>query len=635
MSKSTFNICWLTEATWFWLKEVKGSPYKAYCEICQKDFILSNMGRQAVVSHSKSASHRKKEFAMKNAQPMTTFLSSSLTAKTPSVVMEQSTPNILMPSPLPAASPFHQLSIAIPVVLPLTPSTTISTVTSASANYFQQESVTKAELVWSMKVIMSGYSYNSCRDLNNTMKAMFPDSHIAEQFSLGSDKASYLINFAIAPYFHEKLLLSATGATAYVICFDESLNEIAQRGQMDLIIRFWDDDKQQVATRYLTSVFMGHATAEDILHAFKTGLGKLDTNRLIQVSMDGPNVNWKFLQLLDDDISGSPEDPKLLEFGSCGLHVIHGAVKTGHGSTHWNLHGFLRALYYLFKNSPARRSDYVAITGSNVFPKKFCLIRWTENVAVTTRAMSILTHVRKYVQHVEKTPKCPTSESFKRVQTACVDPLLEAKLSFFSTVSSIVEPFLQKYQTSQPMIPFLYDDLNSVLHSLMSRLVKPEKLQDALKSLSLWTSQESNSFLCHVKNVDLGVAATSALQNAKCGDQARLAFRIECQTFLVDMVKKIIERSPLVYKLVRFVSCLSPMKMLDSREICEKRMRLLVQTLFDKRRLPSTTADAAKSQYSSLLSAAHGKWNDKFTNFSLAAHRVDTFFAGSYTVICY
>jgi hypothetical protein len=56
-------------------------------------------------------------------------------------------------------------------------------------------------------------------------------------------------------------------------------------------------------------------------------------------------------------------------------------------------------------------------------------------------------------------------------------------------------------------------------------------------------------------------------------------------------------------------------------------MRLLVQTLFDKRRLPSTTADAAKSQYSSLLSAAHGKWNDKFTNFSLAAHRVDTFFA--------
>ena len=37
----------------------------------------------------------------------------------------------------------------------------------------------------------------------------------------------------------------------YVISFDKSLNNLVQKGQMDLNIRYWDSDVDQVATRSL------------------------------------------------------------------------------------------------------------------------------------------------------------------------------------------------------------------------------------------------------------------------------------------------------------------------------------------------------------------------------------------------
>ena len=82
----------------------------------------------------------------------------------------------------------------------------------------------------------------------------------------------------------------------------------------------------------------------------------------MQVSMDGANVNWAFLDLLQENIkTANPEAPTLLQLGSCGLHVIHGADKTGQESTDRKLAKIICAFYSIFKKSPARRSDYLQI----------------------------------------------------------------------------------------------------------------------------------------------------------------------------------------------------------------------------------------------------------------------------------
>ena len=49
------------------------------------------------------------------------------------------------------------------------------------------------------------------------------------------------------------------------------------------------------------------------------------------LSMDGPNVNWAFQDILEN--YRKEEDPNassLLNIGSFGLHVLHGAYKTRH-----------------------------------------------------------------------------------------------------------------------------------------------------------------------------------------------------------------------------------------------------------------------------------------------------------------
>ena len=170
--------------------------------------------------------------------------------------------------------------------------------------------VIRAEVLWTMKVVMCHYS--------STFRAMFPDSGIAKTFTCGATKCAYLTCFGLAPYFHEQLVDMVRSTACYSISFDECMNRISQNEQMDFIIRYWDGNTNKVAVRYLGSEFLGHTTAVNRLTHFKQGISRLDPKQLLQVSMDGPNVNWKFYTDLTKE-RNSEELPKLLNIGSCGL----------------------------------------------------------------------------------------------------------------------------------------------------------------------------------------------------------------------------------------------------------------------------------------------------------------------------
>ena len=70
---------------------------------------------------------------------------------------------------------------------------------------------------------------------------------------------------------------------------DESFNMQLHQEQMDFTVRYFKND--QVMTRYLSSAFLGHTTIEDLKLKFEESTQNLDTKRMVQVSIDGPNVN--------------------------------------------------------------------------------------------------------------------------------------------------------------------------------------------------------------------------------------------------------------------------------------------------------------------------------------------------------
>ena len=83
-------------------------------------------------------------------------------------------------------------------------------------------------------------------------------------------------------------------------------------------------------SRYWNSKFLGHGTAADLERErerereFEKCMEELDQSKMCQISMDGPFVNWKFFNTVTKK---REEDklPALINIGSYGLHVIHGA----------------------------------------------------------------------------------------------------------------------------------------------------------------------------------------------------------------------------------------------------------------------------------------------------------------------
>ena len=91
----------------------------------------------------------------------------------------------------------------------------------------------------------------------------------------------------------------------------------------------------------------------------------------------------KFHDLPQEHICEAGQDAStLITVGSCGLHVVHHAFKTGAQASEWNVEEFLSSLYWLFVDSPARKEDFIEIRRSNMFPLKFCAHRWLENLPI-------------------------------------------------------------------------------------------------------------------------------------------------------------------------------------------------------------------------------------------------------------
>ena len=91
--------------------------------------------------------------------------------------------------------------------------------------------------------------------------------------------------------------------------------------------------------------------------------------------MDGPSVNWKFYEAVTKDRA---EDKlhQLINIGSCGLHLIHGAFKSEAEATNWNIKKVLQSAFQILHDSPARWEDYESVTGSKKYPLFFCATRF-------------------------------------------------------------------------------------------------------------------------------------------------------------------------------------------------------------------------------------------------------------------
>ena len=154
----------------------------------------------------------------------------------------------------------------------------------------------------------------------------------------------------------------------YSISFDECFNKVLQKTQLDLVVRCMKKRKSTLPIFYF-SIFR----ADSLKKALLSEIQDLNPKSLIQISIDGPNVNIASAKKVDTDRDATG----LINTGSGSLHIIHGAFKSRVEATLWKINKVLKHLCCLFDHTSARRDDYVNETGLTTF-----IILWHKMVRI-------------------------------------------------------------------------------------------------------------------------------------------------------------------------------------------------------------------------------------------------------------
>ena len=176
---------------------------------------------------------------------------------------------------------------------------------------------TQAEIRWVLKVVYPQFTFRSRLGLRELFQSMFGDNDAIKHSSLNKTQCSYQINFGLASYFKDKLLLAIKASPFYSV-LSRAMNSVLQEEQMDIHIRFLDCENSLVETRYFDSKFMYRANQDNLCQLITRSTEGLPKTNMNQLSVDGPNTNWavleKFIAAREEN-----DEPKFAEVGGCSL----------------------------------------------------------------------------------------------------------------------------------------------------------------------------------------------------------------------------------------------------------------------------------------------------------------------------
>ncbi|CAF5217596.1 unnamed protein product, partial [Rotaria magnacalcarata] len=163
------------------------------------------------------------------------------------------------------------------------------------------DQVSQAEILWALKSVQNAFSYKNADDVGEVFRTMFPDSKIAQKFSIQHSKMSYSISHGLGPYFRDLLIKDIKNCERFVLCFDEETNN-QNKKQLDLYFRYW-------------SYAQANVVVDGILDAFHTD--GIDIGKLLMLSRDNPNVNETVEKMINDVMK--KVNAELLNIGTCNL----------------------------------------------------------------------------------------------------------------------------------------------------------------------------------------------------------------------------------------------------------------------------------------------------------------------------
>lgn len=222
--------------------------------------------------------------------------------------------------------------------------------------------------------------------------------------------------------------------------------------------------------------------------------------------------------------------------------------------------------------------------------------RWLENVPVAEKGLELWPNIKEFIDAVQarKVPD-PKNRSFKILQECAADPLFEAKVNAFISVAKVVSPFLQKFQSDAPLLPFLCADLQMMITTLLQRFVTQSTL-DSLNTIAKLAALDltDKDVLLPPKKVDVGFVAKGILKrklaDKKTSELQVLTFKTCVRDFLQALVQKVLDKSPIRYGLARNLLWMAPKEFVkkDQRQSNKTQLQNCLQVLVAAKRVAET-----------------------------------------------
>ena len=306
--------------------------------------------------------------------------------------------------------------------------------------------------------------------------------------------------------------------------------------------------------------------------------------------------------------------------------------KAGAKASEWGTSDVLSALHWLFVDSPAKRDDFATITGSSIFPQKYCKHRWLENVPVAQCAVDIWPNVCVYVKAVSVKRNDytePSSKSYRVVKDAVADRLMLSKLAAFMSIAMQLQPYLTAFQSDNPLMPFVCGELSSIVRALMKRIVKPDILDEATSTTRLLAVKYKESANClRPQKFDVGYLAGAStkelLRKKEISGGHCFVFEMNA-SFVRAVISKIIEKTPIGYASARWLACLDPVSIATSTTQASNQFKLVIDHLVKQQHLEGRSYDELIRQYDEFVDTVVKPNLPAFKEFDFHKQRLDEF----------
>lgn len=516
--KTKFSNAWLDEPDGQsyifgkWCR--KGSEYSGFCILCKKDIPCSNAGILQLKQHALGKKHKE-----------------------------------LM------NSVFHKSQ---------TKFRTASASTSGGTSQFQlfshADKVSKAEIIWALKVAQSDFSFASSDNIVATFQEMFGTS-ISKDMTLSSSKLSYLISDGLGPYFRSEMVKDVkSSGFGFTVGYDETPNAQVHN-QLDIHIRYWTETKGEVVDRYLKTVMLGHGYASTISSAIISALeeNNLLLSKCVALSSDGPNVSkavWKTINqtLIETNNHG------LVDISTCNLHVVHNSFGKGLEVYGNQIEELAVDIFFWFK-SAARREDYSTIQSSLQLEEhaffKHVDCRWLSLLPVVDRLLEQYDGLKTYFMDLpKKDSKVESNVRYIRIRKKLQVKDTYIQMCFLQSVTPLFQGFLTLFQREGPLIHLLYYSMSDIVSRIMARFIKQDVFagKDGVDLVAI----DVSSFTNQLPDASMEVGEPTRRELGKLTTERRKVPLSSMRKFYVTVVAYLLKKLPFQNTLLKDLSCLHP-----------------------------------------------------------------------------